>query len=148
MPKIFGTNILGILIGGAAFWMLGAIWYGPVFGEMWIEVQGTTKEAAEARMKDMGVMMYVWGLIISLVSTVGISYVLQQSSASLLTTCAKIAAILAVLIALPIMGYAVLYEGYPIKGLALDFAYVLIGFVLSGAVMSFFRGKDAIDPTT
>ncbi len=148
MPKLFGTNILGLFLAALAFWLIGSLWYGPLFGETWLELQGMTKEMAEAQMQEKGMAKVLGtGFLLSLISTIGLSYVLQQSSASLLATCAKICAIIAALIVLPIMAYAVLYESKPMKGLMLDFGYILVGFVVAGAVMSFFRGKDAIDPS-
>jgi len=143
MPKIFGTNLIGIFLAAAAFWIFGSIWFGPLFSETWMAVQGMTQEMAEANMEAMGPMMFVWGFLISLLATTGLSYILHQSEASLLGTCAKIGAIVATLIVLPIQAYAVLYEGYPLKGLALDFGYIFFGFIICGMVLSFFRGKDA-----
>ncbi len=148
MPKLFGTNILGILLGALAMWLFGSLWYGGIMNEAWLEVNNMTKEMAEAKLQETGMAKsLIGGFLLSLLSTIGLSYVLQQSGASLLATCAKICAIIAALVVLPIMGYSVLHEGYPVKGLMIDFTYVFIGFILAGAVMSFFRGKDAIDPT-
>jgi len=148
MPKIFGTNLLGIAIGGLLFWMIGYLWYGPVFGSIWLDIQGMTEEMAKAQMEETGVAVVMGsGILISLVTAIGLSFILHHASASVLATCVKICAIVATLVVLPVMAFAVLYEGYPMKGLILDFGYILVGFAAMGAVMSFFRGKDAIDPT-
>jgi len=62
MPKLFGTNILLILLAGFLFFMLGWIWYGMLFQEQWMALTGITEEAAEAT---MGRAMAV-GFLISL----------------------------------------------------------------------------------
>lgn len=147
MPKIFGTNLLGILAATVAFYIVGMLIYGILFSEQWMHLNDVTVEAAKARGESMGIMMYVWGFLITLMQVLGISYVLHQSSASRPLTCAKIAAILAVLIALPIMLYGWLYLGKNLHAIGFDLMHILIGNVVVGVVMSFFRGKDAIDPT-
>lgn len=144
MPKIFGTSLLGILAATIVFYMVGFLIYGILFSEQWMAFAGMTEAEALARNEQLGPMMYVWGLVITLMQVLGLSYVLQQSSASTLPTCAKIAAIMAALFALPVMAYSWLYEGSSANLLGMDFMHLLIGYVLAGIVMSFFRGKDAI----
>lgn len=144
MPKIFGTSLLGIFAATIVFYSLGMLWYGPIFGESWMALSGITKEIAGARMEAMGPMFFVWGLLITIAQVVGLSYVLQQSGASVLGTCAKIGLILAVLFALPFAGYASLYGNMPVKLMMIDFGHLLVGWVLSCVIMSFFRGSDAV----
>ena len=109
MPKIFGTNLLGILAATIVFYLLGFLIYGILFSEQWMTLNGITQEAAEAHADKLGILMWIGGIGITLLQVLGISYVLHQSSASVLGTCAKIAAILAVLIGLPLMAYSWLY---------------------------------------
>lgn len=144
MPKIFGTSLLGILAALIVFYALGMIWYSAIFAETWMTLSGITEEVATARREAMGPMFIVWGLLITLLQVLGLSYVLQQSGASVLGTCAKIGAILAVLFALPFAGYASLYGGAPVKLMMVDFGHLLVGWVLSCIIMSFFRGADAV----
>ena len=141
MPKIFGTNALGILAAGIVFWMLGWIWYGMVFSEMWHALTGIPKPAEDT----MDPKIMLGGIIAPIAMALGLTYILQQSSASRLATCAKISAIVSLLIGLPLMAMDNLYQGEPLKLLALDYGYVLVGFALMGVILSFFRGKDAID---
>lgn len=141
MPKIFGTNLLGILAAGLVFWFLGWIWYGMVFSEMWHALTGVPKPAEDT----MDPKIMLGGIVGSIAMALGLAYILQQSSASRLATCAKICAIVSLLIGLPLMAMDNLYQGEPLKLLALDYGYVLVGFALMGVILSFFRGKDAIE---
>jgi len=143
MPKLHGTSLLGILAAAVALYLLGFLVYGILFGEQWMAWNEMTLEDATAINEKLGPMMYVYGFLISLLQVVGLNWVLQQSGASVLSTCAKIGAFVGVLIILPVMCYAVLYEGRSVNALLLDFVHSLIGMVLAGTVLSFFRGKDA-----
>ncbi|MBL4871232.1 MAG: DUF1761 domain-containing protein [Robiginitomaculum sp.] len=144
MPKIFGTSLAGILVATIVFYLLGFLWYGVLFSDQWMVANGIAEEAAKAHADKMGAMMYVAGIIITLMQVLGLAYILHHASASVLMTCVKICAIIAVLIALPLMMYAHIYEGRSHQAVGLDFAHVLIGYALVGAILSFFRGKDAI----
>lgn len=144
MPKIFGTSLLGILAATVVFYMLGFVWYGIVFTEAWMTSTGMTEAAATAHAEKMGAMMYVGGIFITLIQVLGLTYILNQSGASVLTTCAKICALVAVLIAIPLMSYGVLYEARSPSALHIDTGHILIGYALVGVVLSFFRGKDAV----
>ena len=138
MPKIFGTNLLGIVLAAIVFFMLGWVWYGMLFMEQWMAVHGLATDGEMA----MGPM--IGGFIIGLLQVVGLSFILHHAGASTLKTCAKICAIVAVLIAIPMAAYNVNYVGKDVSLLWIDGLYSLVGFVLIGIVLSFFRGKDAI----
>lgn len=144
MPKIFGTNLLGILAAGIAFWLLGFLIYGILFHAQWLEFNGISEADAMARMKSMGAMMYVWGLAISIVTAFGLAFILNHAGASKLSTCAKITGMVALLLVLPGLFAAWLYEGRTINAVLMDFGHLLVGYVLMGVILSFFRGKDAI----
>ena len=144
MPKIFGTNLLGIITATIVFYLVGFLWYGFLFHELWMSLSGMTEAEAIASAEKQGIMMYIWGLLITLAQVLGLAFILNHAGASKATTCIKICAIVALLLALPIMAYGALYEGVPLKLLAIDFSHNLIGYCLTGAIISFFRGKDAI----
>ena len=144
MPKIFGTNALGILLATIAMFMLGFLWFAILFGAQWQELTGITEEMGQASMDEMGAMFYIWGLLIALGQVIGLAYVLNHAGASKLLTCVKISALVAAFFALPLLAYATLYQMAPPKLLGINFGYSLVGYGLIGAVLSFFRGKDAI----
>ena len=138
MPKIFGTSLIGILAASVVFFMLGWLWYGIIFQEMWMGLAGITETEPNP-------MTMVWGFVITVVQVLGIAFVLNHAGASTLATCVKIGAILAIFIALPVLSYGAIYgQHYPTKMLELDFGHLLIGYCIVGAVLSFFRGKDAV----
>lgn len=106
--------------------------------EKWMTLQGLPMDG------DMKVMPMVWGFIITVIQVIGINYVLHQSSASQLSTCAKIAAILGLLLAVPFTAYASIYAGAPLELFMIDASHMLVGFVVAAIILSFFRGKDAL----
>ena len=139
MPKIFGTNILGILAAAIAGYIVGYLWYGVIFMEKWEMLTGMGGDA------NMDPMMFVWGFLITLVQTVGLAAILNWAGASKLVTCIKIAAIVAILFIIPAHAADTLYQKESIQLLGIDASHALVSFIVMGAIISLFRGKDKIE---
>ncbi|HHL42481.1 MAG TPA: DUF1761 domain-containing protein, partial [Hellea balneolensis] len=74
MPKIFGTSLIGILAASVVFFMLGWLWYGIIFQEMWMGLAGITETEPNP-------MTMVWGFVITVVQVLGIAFVLNHAGA-------------------------------------------------------------------
>lgn len=142
MPKIFGSNIISLLLATIAFYMLGFLWYGFLFADQWMHLTGITEADALVRGEQLGAMMYVWGVLITLLQVLGIAAVLNWAGATRLMTCVKIAVMLAVMIVLPVLGYGMLYQDVSIHLVGIDFLHLLLGYALVAAILSFFRSND------
>ena len=141
MPKLFGNSLLSLLIATIAFYMLGFVWYGFLFADSWMHLTGITEAKAVEMSSEMGAMMYVWGLLITLAQVIGIAAVLNWAGASRLLTCVKIAVVLAVLLVLPVISYGGIYEGVSIHLIGINFLHLLLGYALVAAILSFFRSN-------
>ena len=139
MPKINGTSVLGILAATIGFYMVGFLFYGVIFMEKWMTLAGVPMDG------EVNPMTYVWGLLITLLQVLGLNYILQHAGAKTLATCAKISLIVAVLIPVVVVSYAMIYAGAPSELFLIDAAHMLLGYVLAGIILSFFRGKGALD---
>ncbi len=45
-------NMWAVLVSGVASFILGFVWYGPLFGKQYMRMQGTTPEEANRMMQD------------------------------------------------------------------------------------------------
>ncbi|RZV44845.1 MAG: DUF1761 domain-containing protein, partial [Acidimicrobiales bacterium] len=107
MPKIFGTNILIILLAAFLFFMLGWLWYGGIFSEKWMALSGMTEEiAAETMTRSMAV-----GCLLSLLQALGLAGIMSMKSEGGLTKGLKVGGLSWLFFALPISAYAWNYEG-------------------------------------
>ena len=143
MPKIFGSSLVAILAASIALYLTGFMVYGVLFSEQWLELVGMSEAEAMARNEELGAMMFVWGFLITLVQVVGLAWVMNHVGASNLGTSIKVAAMLAVLIVLPVLSYNWLYEGRAFGVVLMDFGHLLVGYSLACAILGFFRGKDS-----
>ncbi|HVZ67542.1 MAG TPA: DUF1761 domain-containing protein [Patescibacteria group bacterium] len=58
------VNYLSVLVCGVAAMIVGYVWYGPLFGKLWMkEGKISTSQAKKANMTGMYVLMYVSAVI-------------------------------------------------------------------------------------
>jgi hypothetical protein len=63
------VNIWAVLVAAVASMVVGTIWYGPLFGKIYINAMGwgnNTPEQSQAKMKEMR-LSYLWQFIASIV---------------------------------------------------------------------------------
>jgi hypothetical protein len=138
MPKIFGTNILIILLAAFAFFMLGWLWYGGIFKEQWMALTGITEEIAEPTMaRAMAV-----GCLLSLLQAIGLAGIMKMTGKSGLKTGLKVGALSWLLFALPLSAYAWNYENAPMTLLQIQASYLLVAYLVMGAVYGLLRKAD------
>lgn len=72
------VNYLAVVLGAIAAQPLGALWYGPLFGERWMELRGYTKEDIE----DGGGIAYFIGFAGHLVMAYAIARLADMTGAA------------------------------------------------------------------
>ena len=130
MPTIFNTKLYLIVFATVFFFMLGWVWYDMLFGARWVALTGVTPELVEATMaRSMAV-----GILLSFAQALGIAYVMDQRSHSDLIGGLLSSGMLWLLFALPITAYSWNYEGRPLELLFIDAGYLLVAYLLIGAI--------------
>lgn len=147
MPKIHNTSLWGILAATLAFYMVGFAWYGFIFAEPWMEMAGMTSAEAEARNAELGAMMFVGGLLITLAQVIGLNWLINWAGASRWRKSIEVCLVTVTFISFPVMLYGWLYEGTSFHGDLLDLGHLAVGYTVVGLILSLFRGKDAITET-
>ena len=145
MPKIFNTSWGAVLLATLAFYMVGFVWYAFLFQEIYLAASGLTAEQTEKIAADKGIMMLVWGLLITLAQALGLLWVLNLAGAKRLSTSLNITFWLFTMIAAPLLAYNCLYGTYPLSGILVDYGHILLGWLAMGAIYAAFRGKDKIE---
>ena len=145
MPRIFNTSWAAVLLATIAFYMVGFVWYGFLFQDLWLAASGMTEEQTMAIAENKGAMMFVWGLLLTLAQALGLLWVLNLAGAKRLAASLKTAFWLFVMIAAPLLAYTCLYGTYPLEGILMDYGHILLGWLAMGAIYAAFRGKDKID---
>lgn len=133
-------NYLAVLGGVVIMMALGFLWYGPVFGKVWIKEMGWSAEAAEAKMKKSMAKNYALMALGSLVMT----YVLAHSlvfASSYLNAAGVSAGLMAGFwnwlgFVAPVHLGGVLWDGKSWTLFALNAGYHLVSLLLVGMLLA------------
>nr|MDP9147886.1 DUF1761 domain-containing protein [Acidobacteriota bacterium] len=135
-------NYLAIFVAALAYWILGAVWYGALFGKAWVALENITPEQASA-MKANAVLPYIISFLLNLV----IAFVLAQLCAWRNANTAARGAALGILLWIGIVGpityTTYMYEMRPKTLFAINEFYALVGLGLMGAILGAWKSKPA-----
>ena len=133
-------NYLAVVVAAAAYWLLGAVWYGALFGKQWMALEHVTPEQASA-------MNPVLPYIISFVLNLVIAFVLAQICAWRNVNTAARGAALGILIWIGFLGPVTyttyMYEMRPVQLFAINELYALVGLCVMGAILGAWKKKPA-----
>ena len=134
------TNYLAVIVAAIAYWLLGAIWYGVVFGKAWMALEHMTEEQARS-------MNPVLPYVITLALNVLIAYALAQiciwRNADTLGRGASVGVLLWIGFVGPVTFTTYMYEMRPKELYAINQFFPLAGFVLMGAILGGWKKKSA-----
>jgi len=71
MGRIFNTSWGAVIVAVLVFYMLGFFWYGFLFSDAWMAEAGISETEALANSEAQGVMMFVWGILVTLGQAMG-----------------------------------------------------------------------------
>jgi hypothetical protein len=135
MPRLSGVNLLGVLLAAIAMYLVGFVFYGMLFDDIYMAARGITVE-------NMGNPEPIWmveGFLIELVLAFGLGWVLKLKGAKGLVACVSTAVILALVVVFPVLAYVYVYGAiHSVPGLVVDWGHSLVALVLAGAILSFF----------
>ena len=131
-----GFNWLAISVAALAAWILGAIWYGPLFARAWMDGIGKTKEQVE---NDYTPMKMVFALVGYFLAACGITRLLNLSFGSTWLDGVHIALLGAVCLIVPTMAVSEVMEHRPPKLFLINAGYVIVAFIIMGAIIGAWR---------
>ena len=143
MPEV-PINYLAVLVGAISNMVIGALWWGPIFGKFWTKEMGWTKETMDA-MKAKGGMaksyalMFVGALVMSFVLAHALVFASQfleidGVQAGLMAGFFNWLGFIA-----PVTLGSVLWEGKSWKLWVLNNAYSLLSLCVMGVILAMWQ---------
>ena len=126
------TNYGAIVVSAVAYWMLGALWYGVLFGQRWMALEGITMEQAK-RMNP--VLPYVITFVLNLLMAFVLAQLCLWRNANTAARGAAVGVLLWIGIVGPIVLTTYLYEMRPKELFAINEFYPLVGLCLMGVIL-------------
>jgi hypothetical protein len=139
MPRILGLNIIGVLVSAIALFFVGFVFYGLLFTELWVGLQGFTDAQMLAADENVVTGM-LHGFIISLVTAIFIGLALERFGGDGMMSAIKSAVLLWAGFAVTTLAYGFVYAMQPVMLFILDASHLLVGFVVVAVVQTALDG--------
>lgn len=125
---------VGAVLGGVAFFAVGGVWYGPLFGDRWMTETGMTPE--RARESNLA-LLFIGTLVLEIVAGVGLAAVMGTDVSPGSGLVAGV--LVGLLLAAPVLLVQALYERKSATLWALNVGYNLVGFAVMGVIIALFQ---------
>ena len=127
-------NYLAVLVAAIASMALGMLWYGPLFGKLWMKLSGITPQSMK-KMKLTPKAAMTLGFIGTLVTAYVLSHFVDLLSVTTWSGAAQFAFWAWLGLVAPVQLGAYLWEGKPFKLFVLNTVYnLLVLIVITGIV--------------
>ena len=134
------TNYGAIAVSAVAYWMLGALWYGALFGQRWMALEGITMEQAKSMNP---VLPYIITLVLNLVMAFVLAQLCLWRNANTAGRGAAVGVLLWIGIVGPIVFTTYMYEMRSKELFAINEFYPLVGLCLMGIILGAWTKKTA-----
>ena len=139
MPRIFGLNIIAVLVSAIALFFVGFLFYGVFFEELWVGLQGLTEAQLLEGEEHMAIGMF-HGFLISLTTAIFIGLALERFGGEGMMSAIKSAVLLWAGFAATTLAYGFVYAMQPFMLFVLDASHLLVGFVVVAVVQTLLDG--------
>ena len=131
-----GTEIhwLAVLVASVAGFLVGGLWYGPLFGKAWQAARGLSDEA----LKSGANMPLIFGLtfLLNVVSAFVLDHTLGTYGKPDMSLSLMIAGGIALGFVIPAMGVNYLFSRMSLRLFLIDAGYWLVIYCLMGAILN------------
>jgi hypothetical protein len=134
------TNYPAVFVAALAYWLLGALWYGVLFGARWMVLENVSMEQAKSMNP---VLPYVISFILNLLIAYSLAQICIWRNANTIGRGASVGVLLWIGFIGPITYTTYMYEMRPKELFAINQFYPLAGMVLMGAIIGAWTKKSA-----
>jgi hypothetical protein len=127
-------NWIAVLIGVVISMVLGALWYGPLFGQAWLRMIGKRQEDLEA-----STSTYLTTAFASLLTMISLNLIVIAFGATTLVNGLLVGALIGIGLSATATFVYTNFEGPPLNVWALYVAYQVVVFLIMGAVFAIWR---------
>lgn len=126
------TNYAAIVVSAVAYWLLGALWFGVLFGQRWMALEGMS--AAQARSTNP-VLPYTITFVLNLLIAFVLAQLCLWRNANTAARGAAIGVLLWIGIVGPLSVTTYMYEMRPKELFAINEFFSLVGLCLMGVIL-------------
>jgi|SRR6267142_3263363 len=134
------TNYVAVIVSAVVYWVLGAIWYGFLFGKAWMDLEHLSMDQAKSMNP---VLPYFITFVLNLVIAFFLAQLCTWRNASTAARGASLGVLLWIGFVGPITYTTNMYEMRPFNLFLINEGYSLVGLLLMGAILGAWTKKPA-----
>jgi hypothetical protein len=131
MISFSGVNWLGVIVGTVVSMAMGALWYGPLFGQLWLKMIGKSEDELEADAMD-----YVKTAVAAFIAMLVLNMAIIAFGASGFLAGLLVGAVTFIGFGATATYVYTTFEGPPEKVWLLYAAYQLVVYLIMGVVFA------------
>lgn len=134
MAEIFGSlQIWGIVIAAVVYFLLGWVWYGPLFSKKWMALRELTTED----IKDPNPMLFLWSFILQFIATLTLAVFMTAIDIHTLLHGALVGLGAGFGFVFTLAGTTGLFSDNKLGLHLIDNGYHVIGLAIAGAIIGY-----------
>jgi hypothetical protein len=134
-------NYLAVLVGGVAYWILGAVWFGLIFGKTWLALENLNPQQMQSMANPW--LPYVTSLVLDLLIAFALAELCAWRGANTAARGAALGILIWIGFVGPVMYTNSMFEVRPNALFAINGFYPLVGLCLVGAIVGAWTKKVA-----
>lgn len=129
-------NWIAVVVAAGSTFLLGGLWYGPLFGKAWMRASEMTEERAA-----QGNMPRIFGVsfLLQLVAATVLAAFLGPEDVMAFGPAVAAAASIGIAWVAPAFGVVYLFEQRPFKHFAVNAGYHVVSFIVMGLIIAAWR---------
>jgi hypothetical protein len=132
------TNYPAVVLAAVAYWLLGALWYGVLFGKQWMALEHFDMEKAGSP-----AIPYIVSFLLELLIAYSLAQLCIWRNANTAGRGASVGVLMWIGFVGPIAGMTYMFEMRPRALFAINEFYPLAGLVLMGTILGGWTKKAA-----
>lgn len=127
-------NWLAAVVGGAAYFVIGWLWYGPLFGKAWMKEKGMVEQPEPPEP-----VVFLYSLILQVIAGVSIGIFIAALGIDTAVRGLYIGLAAGAGFVLTTVGVNGIYNDMSLKLFAIDGGYHLVGFAAAGLIIGLWQ---------
>ena len=129
-------NWVAVVVSALSAFVIGGLWYGPLFGKAWQSLSGLTDEDIQ---QGHPAKIYGGAFVLTLVAAIGIGMLLQLHPAPDLAIGFKVGILVGVAFVATSFGINYLFASKPLRLYLIDAGYMVVLMAVIGTVLGAWR---------
>lgn len=127
-------NWLAVLVGGLAYFFLGALWYTVLFGKKWQSYNSALMSDPNMKKGSTGIM--IGSFILMLITTLGLSLIVTRLNLAGLEVGLKLGILTGIFFGAMAISISYLYEKKPLGLHLINGLYTVVGNIIAAIIVS------------